>query len=286
MRRRPSAARPPGRWPSGTTRARSVVTRPMSRVRRRDPVSRRGSWRRRGRGGRSSARPASWSGSAGGAATPTTAAAARPHFVDETAAAGLDQTYDGDARVRGRRRRRRLRLQRRRQARPVRGRRQQTRPRCTATTARSAARSSSRGCRDPATDLTGVDGAYPIDIDGDGNVDLAVLRCGETRPPARPRRLPLRAGERGVVVRRRQRLRHRLQRDVGGLGRAADARHRPLPQARRLGRSRRSTAPTTSSSGRRRPAPATAARSRSRPATARCRCCSATGTAPAGATCA
>ncbi len=29
----------------------------------------------------------------------------------------------------------------------------------------------------PATDLTGVTGAYPIDIDGDGTVDLAVLRA-------------------------------------------------------------------------------------------------------------
>jgi len=32
----------------------------------------------------------------------------------------------------------------------------------------------------PVTDLTGVTGAYPVDIDGDGNVDLAVLRAGET----------------------------------------------------------------------------------------------------------
>ncbi|MBI3748416.1 MAG: CRTAC1 family protein [Chloroflexi bacterium] len=32
--------------------------------------------------------------------------------------------------------------------------------------------------RDPATDLTGVNGAYPLDIDGDGIVDLAVLRVG------------------------------------------------------------------------------------------------------------
>jgi hypothetical protein len=31
----------------------------------------------------------------------------------------------------------------------------------------------------PATDLTGVTGAYPLDIDGDGNLDLAVLRVGE-----------------------------------------------------------------------------------------------------------
>jgi len=31
---------------------------------------------------------------------------------------------------------------------------------------------------DPATDLTAVTGAYPLDIDGDGKVDLAVLRVG------------------------------------------------------------------------------------------------------------
>lgn len=32
---------------------------------------------------------------------------------------------------------------------------------------------------DPATDLTGVTGAYPLDIDSDGHTDLAVLRVGE-----------------------------------------------------------------------------------------------------------
>jgi len=32
---------------------------------------------------------------------------------------------------------------------------------------------------DPATDLTGVTGAYPLDVDGDGRLDLAVLRVGE-----------------------------------------------------------------------------------------------------------
>ncbi|HEY8436973.1 MAG TPA: CRTAC1 family protein [Candidatus Limnocylindrales bacterium] len=31
---------------------------------------------------------------------------------------------------------------------------------------------------DAATDLTSVTGAYPLDVDGDGNVDLAVLRVG------------------------------------------------------------------------------------------------------------
>ncbi len=33
---------------------------------------------------------------------------------------------------------------------------------------------------DPVTDLTAVNGAYPVDIDGDGNVDLAVLRIGQS----------------------------------------------------------------------------------------------------------
>jgi hypothetical protein len=33
--------------------------------------------------------------------------------------------------------------------------------------------------RDPATELAGVNGAYPIDIDGDGITDLVVLRNGE-----------------------------------------------------------------------------------------------------------
>jgi len=32
----------------------------------------------------------------------------------------------------------------------------------------------------PVTDLVDVMGAYPLDVDGDGNVDLAVLRVGET----------------------------------------------------------------------------------------------------------
>src|SRR5207247_2839321 len=33
---------------------------------------------------------------------------------------------------------------------------------------------------DPATDLSDVNGAYPIDIEGDGQVDLVVLRRAES----------------------------------------------------------------------------------------------------------
>ena len=34
---------------------------------------------------------------------------------------------------------------------------------------------------DATSDLTGVTGAYPLDVDGDGRIDLAVLRVGESR---------------------------------------------------------------------------------------------------------
>jgi enediyne biosynthesis protein E4 len=106
--------------------------------------------------------------------TPTEAMAA-PHFVDETAVAGLDHVYDGDfvgggvatfdcdddgrpeiylaggdhpaALFEN--------------ASPIGG------------PLRFIARP------DATTDLTGVNGAYPLDIDGDGQVDLAILRNGE-----------------------------------------------------------------------------------------------------------
>ncbi len=111
-----------------------------------------------------------------GGSTPTSALGA-PHFVEEAAAAGIDHTYGGDfvwatgggvaafdcngdgkqdlffagggqpAELY-------------RNDSPVGGALQFTR------------------LADPVTDLTDVNGAYPIDIDGDGNVDLAVLRIG------------------------------------------------------------------------------------------------------------
>lgn len=113
-----------------------------------------------------------------GATTPTTALGA-PRFVDETAAAGIDQTYGGDSRfavgggvavfdcngdgkpdmyIAGGSGPAALY----RNDSPVGGALKFTR------------------LHDPATDLTNVEGAYPIDIDGDGKVDLVVLRYGET----------------------------------------------------------------------------------------------------------
>ena len=44
---------------------------------------------------------------------------------------------------------------------------------------RPAARSRSTPIAGPATDLSAVVGAYPLDVDGDGLRDLAVLRLGE-----------------------------------------------------------------------------------------------------------
>jgi hypothetical protein len=101
-----------------------------------------------------------------------------PHFIDETASAGVDQTYDGgstyqvgggvavfdcngdgkpDMYLAGGSNPAALY----RNDSPVGG----------------ALRFSRLS--DPSTDLTSVNGAYPLDIDGDGQVDLAVLRVGE-----------------------------------------------------------------------------------------------------------
>jgi hypothetical protein len=112
------------------------------------------------------------------ATTPTTALGA-PHFIDETAAAGMDHTYDGgptfavgggvatfDCSGDGR-----PDLYLAGGSGPAALYRNDS----PAGGALAFTRVSN-----PSTDLPDVLGAYPIDIDGDGQVDLAVLRAGET----------------------------------------------------------------------------------------------------------
>jgi hypothetical protein len=111
-----------------------------------------------------------------GPSTPATALAA-PHFVEEAAAAGIDHRYggefmffvgggvavfdcDGDGRqdvyLAG-------------GAQPA---------ALYRNTSPQGAALSFSALHDPATDLPDVTGAYPLDIDGDGIADLAVLRIG------------------------------------------------------------------------------------------------------------
>ena len=160
------------------------------------------------------------------------------------------------------------------------------RRRSTATTARSGGALRFSRLADPATDLTAVTGAYPLDIDGDGKVDLvgaprsAAWTCCAASAAA---------GSRTANA---------AWAFDGGTGwttafSATWEGSATLPtlavrQLRQLDApaSRPTRAPTTrcyrpDAGGQR----LRARRSRSRPATARCRCCSATGTGRAGATC-
>ena len=104
---------------------------------------------------------------------------------------------------------------------------------------------------------------------------------GGGRDPARSRGVPVRAGQRGPGHRRRRFLDRRVQRDVGGEQRPADAGVRRLPGAGIAARAR-----TAGCSARRPTASGTRLRCRWHRATARCRSCSATGSARAGTTCA
>ena len=60
---------------------------------------------------------------------------------------------------------------------------------------RAAVRAAGRRRRPTSTAVTG---AYPLDVDGDGMTDLACCGVGENVAPARPRRLPVRARQRGA----------------------------------------------------------------------------------------
>ena len=114
--------------------------------------------------------------SRGAGATPTVALGA-PHFVDETAAAGIDHTYDGGSTfsvgggvaVFDCNGDRKPEMYLAGGSNPAALYRNES-------TVGGALRFSP--LHDPATDLADVNGAYPLDIDGDGTTDLAVLRVG------------------------------------------------------------------------------------------------------------
>ena len=146
-----------------------------------------------------------------------------PRFVDETAASGLAHTLR-------RRRRTTSAAASRCSTATTTGARTSTspaaraRPRCSATTAPPAAPSASSRLADPVTDLDAVTGAYPLDVDGDGVTDLAVLRLGESVLLRGPGRLPVRARERAVRASTAGRLTRGIQRHLGARRSAADAR--------------------------------------------------------------
>ena len=209
---------------------------------------------------------------------------ATPHFVEEAVAAGLDHRYDGDFQYfvgggvatfdcdgdgpPG----------------PVPRRRRRSRPRCfenQSPVGGALPLRAGRRVRRPTS--THVTGAYPIDIDGDGNVDLAVLRVGENVAPARAGRLPRSSAptrrwgfDGGDCVDRprsarpgRARTPCRRWRSATTYGRRESATRRYACADNQLVRP---------------DATGTALRDADGPrarAGARCRCCSATGTAPA-----
>ena len=149
----------------------------------------------------------------------------------------------------------------------------------------SAARRGSRGCDDPVTELDGVTGAYPLDIDADGHADLAVLRDRrDRRSSGASATAGSSSANEALGLDGVDGVGDRLQRDVGGRMRLPDARGRALPR-RSTTRARRSTSAPTTTCIRPRRHDVRGPRARSIPGTARCRCCSATGTAPDGATC-
>ncbi len=86
----------------------------------------------------------------------------------------------------------------------------------------------------PVTDLTAATGAYPIDIDSDGIADLVVLRNGGGSALLRGLGdCRFEAGERRLGDRADARQHDGLQRDLGGRGDAADARVRAVRRAAR-----------------------------------------------------
>ena len=83
--------------------------------------------------------------------------------------------------------------------------------------------------------LENVIGAYPLDISGDGHMDLFVLRVGaESAAQGRPR-LHVHARQQGMGVRRRPRLDDVVRRRMGEGPEISDPRDRPLRRPQRAG---------------------------------------------------
>ena len=80
------------------------------------------------------------------------------------------------------------------------------------------------------TDLESVAGAYPIDVDSDGVVDLVVLRNGANVVLRGLGDCRFEPRHRAPRHRRRRRLDHRVQRHMGGRQLAADTRVRDVPR--------------------------------------------------------
>ena len=102
---------------------------------------------------------------------------------------------------------------------------------------------------DPVTDLAGVTGAYPIDMDGDGIGDLMVLRDGENVALRGTGGCRFQRANEALGTRRWEPDHDRVQRDVGGLGAPADPGLRRITSSTRTTSIRTTCAPTTSWSG-------------------------------------
>ena len=205
--------------------------------------------------------------------------------VNEAASAGIDHPLYRRVGALRRRRRGGVRLFGRRLARPLSGRRDDARhalPECR--NPRRPAGVSHRS-EDTPLALTGVTGVLPSRHRRRRRPGPGGAPGRPERPLPRPRRLPVRAGQRGVGVRAGRRLVDRVQRGLGSRAAAADAGGRQLCRPHRARRAVRHLP-------RQRPLPAPRRGSamvrpgRSGPATAPSRSCSATGTATASRTCA
>ena len=87
-----------------------------------------------------------------------------------------------------------------------------------------------------ATDITGVTGAYPVDVDADGLTDLAVLRVGQSVLLRGLGDCRFERADEAWGATPSPAIRLRVQRHMGGRRHAANAGVRQLPRAGRRGR--------------------------------------------------